>query len=157
MALTGEELAGRTEEVIELLRPDGDLVVRETPPGADPAAFDIRITAPGGVAGHDTTFRYYERYDRGRDGWTHEYVYLMSSQVGRGQFEYHLHRLGGSAGPVLHAHCRGLGSPIRGHFRSHLILLEEARTEFLRLYAAEATVDCGDLYQISAPKAPPRS
>jgi hypothetical protein len=154
MALTGDELAERFEHVIELLRRDGDLIVRETPPGAEPAVFDIRITAPGGAAGHDTSFRYYERYGGDSDAWTlDEYVYLMASQVGRGQLEYHLHRLRGSAVPVLHAHCRGAGSPMRGHFRSHQVLLEEARNEFLQLYAAGAAVDCQGLYPLAAAKA----
>jgi hypothetical protein len=154
VVLTGEELTERVEQVIELVRPDGDLVVRDTPRGADPAVFDIRIKAPGGAAGHDTSFRYYERYRRDSDAWTlDEYAYLMSSQVGRGQLEYHMHPLRGSGAPVLHAHCLGLGSPERGHFRSHQVLLEEARDEFRRLYAAEAAVDCRGLYPIATNKA----
>ena len=76
----------------------------------------------------------------------------MSSQVGRGQLEYHLHPLRGTSGPVLHAHCLGLGSPERGHFRSHHLLLEEARDAFVRLYASGAAVDCRSLYPIAAPK-----
>ena len=36
VALTGEELAERVDLVIELLRPDGDLAVRETARGVTP-------------------------------------------------------------------------------------------------------------------------
>lgn len=144
----------RLERIVALLRDDGDLDIRATPSGARPAVFDVRVKAPGGAAGQAMSFRYMERYgSEGGPPVPEGYVYLMASQTGLGQREYHLHRLGDSTGPVLHAHCLGLGAAARAHFRSHRVLLEEARDEFLRRYAAGDAVDCRDLYPLFTLKA----
>jgi hypothetical protein len=144
---------GRLERVVAMLRADGDLEIRSTPSGTGPAVFDIRVKAPGGAAGHDMSFRYMERFRPDAGAWVLEqYAYLMASQSGLGQREYHLHRLPGSTGPVLHAHCLGIGVGERAHFRSHRVLLEEARDEFLRRYASGAAVDCRDLYPLLSRK-----
>lgn len=96
------------------------------------------------------SFRYSETYEASDGGWTLvEYVYLMAWQTGLGQREYHWHPLGGADEAVLHAHCVGAGSSDRGHYRSYRVLLEEARDEFLRLYAAGEPVDCRDLHPFS--------
>ena len=145
---------GRRERIVAILRVDGDLDVRSTPDGSSPAVFDIRVKAPGGAAGHDMSFRYMERYRQDGGAWLLEqYVYLMASQAGLGQREYHFHRLRGSTAPVHHAHCVGIGAAERTHFRSHRVFLEEARAEFLRRNGSGATVDCRDLYPLSSPRA----
>lgn len=150
MRLSADQLDARVAELTELLRNDGELTVRATPSGASPALIDFRIRAPGGAAGHDMSFRYAEMYEAGDAEWVlAEYVYLMASQAGLARLEYHWHPVGSTNEPVLHAHCMGIGSPARGHFRSHRILLEEARDEFLRRYAAEVQVDCRALYPFS--------
>jgi hypothetical protein len=117
---------------------------------------DFRIEAPGGRAGHDMSFRYAETYRReGRADWVLvEYVYVMASQTGLGQREYHWHPLRWSGGEsVYHAHCLARGSDARQHFRSHRVLLEEARAEFLRTYAGGDGVRCSDLYPLTRPRA----
>ncbi len=147
------DLDERVERLVAMLSTDGDLEVRTTPQGAGPAMLDLRIKAPGGEAGHDMSFRYMERYRRDTGRWTLEqYVYLMASQTGLGQRGHHFHRLSRSTGPILHGHCLGIGADERGHVRSHQVLLEEARDEFLRRYASGATVDCRDLYPLGSPK-----
>jgi hypothetical protein len=141
------------ERIIRLLRSDGDLDVRTTPDSTSPAVIDVRIKAPGGDAGHAMSYRYLERYRADTGGWILEqYVYLMASQTGLGQREYHFHALPGSTGPILHAHCLGIGAGERGHFRSHRVLLEEARDDFVRRYASGNTIDCRDLYPLASPK-----
>ena len=153
MRLGGDGLDARVGQLTDVLRDDGELTVRTTMGGTSPALIDFRIRAPGGMAGHDMSFRYAELYEtRGSDWLLVEYVYLMASRAGLGQREYHWHPVHGGSECVFHAHCTGLGSSRRGHFRSHRILLEEARAEFLRRYAAGEHVDCTDLYPYSEPK-----
>lgn len=156
MRLSPRALEQRIDTLTESLRGDGDLTVRHSALGTSPAEIDFRIEAPGGRAGHDMTFRYSEVYERadGADWDLVGYVYLMASQTGLGQREYHWHPLGWSRGdPIHHAHCRARGGDARGHFRSHRILLEEARAEFLVDYAVGDGVDCADLYPLGMPRA----
>jgi hypothetical protein len=152
--LTGGGFEARVNELAELLRADGEVTLRETPAGTSPAIIDFRIKSPGGGAGHNMSFRYTEVFETSDGAWTLiEYVYLMSSSTGLGQREYHWHPLRWSGGvAVYHAHCMGAGRAARGHFRSHRILLEEAREEFLRTYAGGDEVDCRDLYPLSEPR-----
>ncbi|MFH1475066.1 MAG: hypothetical protein ABIG85_04325 [Chloroflexota bacterium] len=155
MRLTSRALEERIETLVDLLRGDGDVSARHSAPGVSPAMIDFRIEAPGGRAGREVSFRYAEIYERevGADWVLVEYVYLMASQTGSGRREYHWHPLRWSRGDsVYHAHCVGRGSNARGHFRSHRLLLEEARAEFLVTYAAGEGVDCTDLYPLSEPR-----
>jgi len=149
-------LEERIERLAEVLRGDGEVTARHSALDASPMAIDCRVEAPGGRAGHDMSFRYFEVYERadGPDWALVEYVYLMASQAGLGRREYHWHPLEWSRRePVYHAHCLGRGIEVRGHFRSYRVLLEEARAEFLRVYAAGAGVDCADLHPLSEPRA----
>jgi len=153
--LSPHALELRIETLPESLRGDGDLTARHSALGMSPLEIDFRIEAPGGRAGHDMSFRYSEVYEQADGaGWVLVgYVYLMVSQTGLGQLEYHWHPLGWSRGdPIHHAHCRGRGSDARGPFRSHRILLEEARAEFLVIYAVGDGVDCADLYPLGKPR-----
>jgi len=151
LRISTEGLRARHRRLIDLLAHDGDLEANDLDPDDSPAAFDFRIKAPGGALGHLVSFRYFERYDRVGMAWQMvEYVYLVSRQNGNGQFEYHWHPLPWSAGrAVLHLHCQPPDGP-RGHFRGHVILLEEARVDLLRRYAAGAPVDCGNLFPLSS-------
>jgi hypothetical protein len=153
--LSPRALALRIETLTESLRGDGDLTARHSALDTSPVEIGFRIEAPGGRAGHDMSFRYSEVYEQadGADWVLVGYVYLMASQTGLGQREYHWHPLGWSLGdPIHHAHCRGRGSDARGHFRSHRVLLEEARAEFLVIYAVGDGVDCADLYPLGMPR-----
>jgi hypothetical protein len=154
--LTSRALEERIETLVDLLRSDGDVSALHSAPGVSPVMIDFRVEAPGGRAGHDMSFRYAETYWREvRADWVLvEYVYVMASQAGSGQREYHWHPLPWSSGdPVYHAHCSARGSDARLHFRSHRVLLEEARAEFLRTYAGGHGVDCSDLYPLAWPRA----
>jgi hypothetical protein len=153
--LPSRALEERIQTLVDLLRGDGEVSARHSASGVSPLVIDFRVEAPGGRAGRDMSFRYSETYRReGRADWVLvEYVYLMASQAGSGQREYHWHPLRWSQGdPVYHAHCLGRGSKVRGHFRSHRVLLEEARAEFLLTYASGDGVDCADLYPLSEPR-----
>ena len=155
MRLTARALEERVETLVDLLRADGEVEARHSAPGVSPVMIDFRVEAPGGRAGHDMSFRYSETYRReGRADWVLvEYVYVMASQARSGQREYHWHPLRWSQGdPVYHAHCSGRGSVDRAHFRSHRVLLEEARAQFLLTYASGEGVDCTDLYPLSEPR-----
>jgi len=154
--LTSRALEDRIETLVDILRGDGDVSARHSAPEISPVMVDFRIESPGGRAGHDMSFRYAETYEReGRADWVLvEYIYVMASQTGLGHREYHWHPLRwSSTEPVHHAHCSERGSDARQHFRSHRILLEEARAEFLRTYACGDGVDCSDLYPLSRPRA----
>ncbi len=155
MRLTSAALEERIETLVDLLRDDGEVDAQRSAPGVSPVKVDVRIEAPGGRAGHEMSFRYSEVYERddAADWMLIEYVYRMASQTGAGQREYHWHPLRWSrGGSVYHAHCLGRGSEARGHFRSHRVLLEEASSEFLLPYAADAGVDCTVLYPLSEPR-----
>jgi len=154
--LTSGALEDRIETLVDLLRGDGEVSARHSAPEISPVMVDFRVEAPGGRAGHDMSFRYAETYERaGRTDWVLvEYVYVMASLTGAGQREYHWHPFRWSDGePVYHAHCSARSSHPRQHFRSHRILLEEARAEFLRTYAGGDGVDCSDLYPLARPRA----
>lgn len=156
MRLTSRALEERIDTLVDLLRGDGEVGARHSAPATSPLVVDFRVEAPGGRAGHDMSFRYAETYERaGRADWVLvEYVYVMASLAGAGQREYHWHPLRWSDGePVYHAHCSARGSSARLHFRSHRILLEEARAEFLRTYASGDGVNCSDLYPLARPRA----
>lgn len=156
MRLSPRALELRIETLTESLRGDGDLTARHSALGTSPVEIDFRIEAPGGRAGHDMSFRYSEVYEQadGADWMLVGYVYLMASLTGLGQREYHWHPLRWSReDPIHHAHCRECGNEGRGHFRSHRILLEEARAEFLVIYAAGDGVECADLYPLGEPRA----
>lgn len=151
MRLSHHDLDDRISRVAELLRRDGDLSLETSEPGQAPFQIDARIKAPGGAAGHDMSFRYYEEYAWDGVAWEPaEYVYLMSWQTGQGEIAHHWHAFRWSGGQAIHhLHCtppRGT----RGHFRDHLIFLEEARDEFRRRYAAGDPIDCSLYYPLEA-------
>jgi hypothetical protein len=154
MRLARSAIEARADGLAELLRTDGELTLRATPGGASPAVLDFRIAAPSGEAGQDMSFRYAEVYEMsGARGLLVEYVYLMTWQTGLGERAYHWHAFQWSGGAAIHhAHCTGIGAVEGGHFRSHRVLLEEARAEFLRRYASGMVVDCQDLFPLSTPR-----
>ncbi len=151
MAISTADLQARHEALVQALSLDGEATANILDASASPAAVDIRIRAPGGRAGHAASFRYFEKYARSGAGWMLvEYVYLISWQNGLGQLEYHWHPLPWSAEePIFHIHCQPPGGA-RGYFRSHALLLEEARTDLLRRYGAWMAVDCSGLYPLDA-------
>ena len=149
MRLTSDALGARIDELAEVLRRDGELVERHSQLNTSPTLIDFRIESPGGAAGHEMSFRYSESYERDADAWLMtEYVYLMSWQNGLGQLEYHWHSLPWSEGiSIYHTHCQPPAGT-REHFRGHVMLLEEARGDFLARYAAGEPVDCQGLYPL---------
>jgi hypothetical protein len=151
VSLSAAELESRAIAVTGVLAGDGELDVNILDLSVSPAALDFRIRAPAGRAGHEASFRYFEKYERGGTGWRLvEYVYLLSWQNGLGQFEYHWHPFRWSGDqPVFHVHCQSPGGA-RSHYRSHPYTLEEGRADLLRRYASGAPVNCIGLYPLDA-------
>ena len=154
MRLSARELDDRVARLAELLPRDGDVSLATSERGQVPFQMDARIKAPGGAAGHDMSFRYYEGYAWDGVAWElAEYVYLMSWQTGQGQLEHHWHAFLWSGGETIyHLHCTPSGGA-RGHFRDHLVFLDEARDEFRRRYAADESIDCSPYYPLDASRA----
>lgn len=144
---SADELQARHAALIGALSGDGEIDVNNLDLSVSPAAVDLRLKAPGGLAGHKVSFRYFEKYVRSGAGWSLvEYVFLLSWQSGPGQFEYHWHPFRWSGDQaIFHIHCQPPRG-VRGYYRSHPLTLEEARADLLRRYASGVPVDCTGLY-----------
>lgn len=151
MVLSAVDLQTRHAALIAVVSRDGELDVNNLDLSVSPAAIDLRVKAPGGLAGHDVSFRYFEKYVRSGTGWSLiEYIFLISWQNGPGQFEYHWHPFRWSAGQaIFHIHCQPQRG-VRGYYRSVPLTLEEARTDLLRRYASGVPVDCTGLYVLDS-------
>lgn len=147
MVFSADELQARHAALIGALSGDGEIDVNNLDLSVSPAAVDLRLKAPGGLAGHKVSFRYFEKYVRSGAGWSLvEYVFLLSWQSGPGQLEYHWHPFRWSGDQaIFHIHCQPPRG-VRGYYRSHPLTLEEARADLLRRYASGVPVDCTGLY-----------
>lgn len=141
------DLDARQAYIVERCRLDGEITVDPVDPSDPEPEISVRIKAPGGAAGHDASFKYFEAFRRARGGFDLvEYAYGFWSQRGFGSLEYHWHPLPWSGEQsVFHIHCQPSSRP-RGHFRVHEMSFDEARARLRLIWASGAAVDCSGLY-----------
>jgi hypothetical protein len=145
--MSSADLKAREEWIIGLARREGEVTYDPVDPSESSPEISIRVKAPGGPQPHLASFKYSETYAHDERGLVLAgYAYGYWSLQGRGSLEFHWHPLSWSDGAsVYHIHCQPSGGR-RDHFRSHEMLLEEARDRFRTLYASDRSNDCSGLY-----------
>lgn len=143
------DLEGRERYIVNRCHLDGAVTVDPVSPSDPEPEISVRVKAPGGTAGHDASFRYFEAYRRTGSGFELiEYAYGFWSQRALGSLEYHWHPLPWSARQsVFHVHCQPGPQP-RGHFRAHAMTFDEARAQFRLVWASADPIDCSGLYRM---------
>lgn len=126
---------------MEILEADGDLVALADRPGGMTRYVRLEVAAPGHDLRRVATYEYEEWYARTRRGWEltdHQYEIRLDPPR-QGRKGYHWHDLS------YHVHCAATRIGGDGHYRGYRIdLLEDARPDFLSIYAA-GHVNCSGL------------
>lgn len=127
---------------------DTEELVREEDDGSR-VLVQWTIWAPNEVATLGR-FEYFEVFEPHREEFEMtKYTYDFFDLAHDGRRGYHWHRLPGrGSSSEYHAHCC---SPIPAegpHYRHIPLLLEEAHSDFVRLYFADLGISCGDLREL---------
>ena len=147
-SLTEPEVRSRFDALVRHLDHWGDVVASDEGRRRGRRLLQFQLLAPGGGLDVEVRALFREYYRQAPDGewdivkYTYEYLDIVRAW----RLAFHMHEVGGTA-RIAHAHCEPAMDLPNGERSRHLRAVEyelrEAHQEFMRLYAAEITPECG--------------